>query len=109
MTDPLLPCPACARHVHPGTSHCPFCNASLAGVALPTSPGYGHPADAPSRAESTLYGMPALNPRDLYPTAPAYGMAPGRRSPNIALFVGIAAGLLLVIVLAVFFLVRSRS
>src|SRR5262245_60284356 len=35
MAPPLVPCPACARHVRIGERACPFCDAALPGDLRP--------------------------------------------------------------------------
>ena len=35
MYQPLLPCPACHRHVRATEGHCPFCDAALPEGAAP--------------------------------------------------------------------------
>lgn len=39
MDDYLPSCPACARHVHPGTRSCPFCDAPVPERSARRPPG----------------------------------------------------------------------
>ncbi len=54
MYQPLLPCPACQRHVRAADHHCPFCAAELPQRAA--APVAAEPLPRLSRAAAFMFG-----------------------------------------------------
>ncbi|UJR82379.1 hypothetical protein [Sandaracinus amylolyticus] len=55
MTNRLLPCPGCTRHVRASESACPFCGESL-GDALASAPPLRAPTTRLGRAATFAFG-----------------------------------------------------
>ncbi|MCZ7679941.1 MAG: hypothetical protein M5U28_14740 [Sandaracinaceae bacterium] len=53
----LVACPACSRHVRAGEAECPFCAASLAGLAPPKRRAHGRLTRLALVAGVALAGM----------------------------------------------------
>lgn len=60
MTNALHPCPGCLRHILASETTCPFCSASLEGVAPRASRRL--PKGRMSRAALLAFGTLAVNP-----------------------------------------------
>lgn len=57
MSNPLVPCAACARHVRASSSECPFCGAARSPVETPAFEG---PMPRLSRAMAFAFGATIL-------------------------------------------------
>jgi len=72
---PLIPCPACARHVYSSETECPFCEAKLprrrsVGPGLAAAAGAGLALMAtgcPDREQADVYGAPPPSADDPAP------------------------------------------
>lgn len=75
---PLIPCPACARHVYSSETTCPFCESKLprprsVGPGLAAAAGAGLALLAtgcPDREQADVYGAPPPSANEPAPDAP---------------------------------------
>lgn len=75
MSQPLHPCPACARHVFADTCQCPFCGAKLSPESCAKTappPGYRRM----SRAARVAAGATLAGAAALLGCSSAYGIPP---------------------------------
>ena len=73
---PLIPCPACARHVYSSETECPFCEAKLPrrrsvgpGLAAAAGAGLALMATGCPREQADVYGAPPPRADDPAPVA----------------------------------------
>lgn len=85
MSQSLIPCSTCGRHVNTTDPACPFCGSTIVrpdlGIPVPAYGAPRPPAEPFERVQAPLYGAPPPRAQSLeHWPVPAYG-GPRLRSP----------------------------